>query len=288
MTDTTTPRVTDAVSPKQWVESTDSVITRTYETHEIRGTLEITERRSDGILKKIEVKVDLPTGELTASCWCKPIAGHDRRGEWSVIGHPRSRTADQAKDALRAIAILQSTVHLIPWHEVPLGGVQATLPDRMALVEEVIPETAELDPRVFDFFAIAFAQFAYKLDWKKRMERKADAEGVINKARKKLFDALPTGTVLFSTQYHLHSEPLIGVISEERGGRTKRTLRFPQDLNPRHYRAGEVQDLDIHARNAFRLLLEGNAGELEHLSAHKRLSLLKSNEGLAEAFAELA
>ncbi|WP_143096178.1 hypothetical protein [Tranquillimonas alkanivorans] len=267
----------------------DSVVSKTtLYSGEAVVTLETD--RTDGELQVLSLSIG-GMGNWSGALWVTihPQVEGSIKGAYRDYRPGGSASEQMLSDAQLFVRTLAEIDSVIPWGELPdTTAIDVGTGLKAQMVSEV-PYFFELDDRLQGLTAFAFANLASRaLHCRKDEERKRIRDAA-NRKRKKLFDALPAGAVLFSTTRIAREDAaIIGVISAERGSRTKRTMHYPEDLNPRSCLAGGSDDLDIYARDAFQLLTEASAAELKHLSAHKRLHLSQVNKGLEDRFLELA
>lgn len=175
-------------------------------------------------------------------------------------------------------ALEQARAH-IPWEHVPAVPVCSLDEENKKCLWEYVPGVFEASPEVQNRFGALFFTLAINIQRARQWAEEAQAKADLEKRLVKQFRALPTGVVLI----HDWGLKEIGVVSDRKGSRTKRTLQV------RGPGLACFRDLDRSVRSSFKLLTKERQYDVPSgvLSAHELLEALARSEELKGDFPDL-
>lgn len=174
---------------------------------------------------------------------------------------------------------LEVSIPLVPWDLISRTAVSDLQTQDIALVQNYLPEALQLGSAAQAVFGDLFVALAKKLQQAQETDQQITADTKADKRRAKQFLALPAGTVMISSW----PKPQVGILSDKRGARTKRTLEI------KHQSGNYSQDIQRQAREEFKLLTKDRASDVPPgiLSAHEIMKAVNNAELIRDQFPDL-
>lgn len=183
--------------------------------------------------------------------------------------------------ARKFILVLQEVETELPWHDLRAPGVRPLSTLERARLRHELPEVLTLPQHVQEVLGKALFDLLDLLERARTNENDLRERAATNARIKRLFDALPAGTLLLRDDGRV-----LATMTDARGRTTRRSvdcIQFGRDTVIR-------KDLRLDIRERYKLLTPERVCAIpaEYLSHHQRLELISKAGPLKPRFAEIS